>query len=142
MKGCAVLFVILTSLCIAGCNSKPSLVGDWSGNLGVSNVTLDMSFHFNQDGTVSVSQSAGGMGSTQKGTYKEDEKEKTVTITATSMESPSIPKAQLDKINELLAKQPQTATFDLEWKDSDTIAIKQRGARPPLDSHITLKRKK
>lgn len=124
----------------SGCKSKPTLVGEWTGNATIQSVAIDMTFTFGADGTLSVAQSANGQKSSQKGTYKEEEK--SFTMTLTSVDAPGGPKAMIDGVNAELAKNPKKVTFTLEWKDADTISVTQQGAQPPLNVAFTLKRKK
>jgi uncharacterized protein YcfL len=131
---------ILFSLLLAGCSSKPTLVGDWEGTLTVGAATVAMGVNFGNDGKLDIKQSVGAQGSTQKGTYVAEEKEIKATITA--LESASLPKGMIDAANSNLAKTPQKMTFTLKWKDADTINITQQGAPAPLNVPITLKRKK
>lgn len=134
------LALALLAIALASCSSKPTLIGEWIGNLTLQGVTVDMSFAFKADGTLAVTQTANGQGSTQKGTYKEEEK--SFTMTPTSVESAAIPKATLDQLNADLAKNSKPITFTLEWKDADTIAVTQQGAPAPVNVPITLRRKK
>ncbi len=108
--------------------------------MSMQGVPINAEFKFGGDGTVQIVQTAMGQSSTQKGTYTSDEKQ--FTITATSVESATMPKAVLDQVNSMLQKTPRKMTFDCTWKDNDTIAITQRDAPAPMNEPITLKRKK
>lgn len=141
MKPIGFAFLFIAALLLGfGCKSKPTLVGDWTGSMSVQGVSVDLDFNFGADGTIAVTQSAGGKGSTQKGTYKSEEM--TFTMIPTSVESVAVPKATLDQLNAAIAKNPKPVVFDFVWKDDDTISVKQQGAQPPGDLAIVLKRKK
>ncbi|MBI5705914.1 MAG: hypothetical protein HZC36_02870 [Armatimonadetes bacterium] len=133
------LAIVLALAVSVGCKGKPSLVGDWTGSITVQTMQVGMDFHFDKDGTVKLTQDVMGRKSAQMGNYKESEK--SFTFTATSMEAPDLPKAMVDKVNEGLKKDPKTVTFDIVWKDENSVEISQREATPPLDQKIALKRK-
>jgi hypothetical protein len=136
----AFFLLLAVGLAALGCKSKPSLVGDWSGTFSVQGVEVNAEFKFGGDGTVQIVQTAMGQSSTQKGTYTSDEKQ--FTVTETSVESATMPKAMLDQVNSTLQKTPRKLIFDCTWKDNDTISITQRDAPAPMNLPITLKRKK
>ena len=135
-----VVAIVAALLLASGCKSKPTLVGEWTGTMPIQGFSVDTKFVFGADGTLAVIQTMGGQGSTQKGTYKEEEK--TFTVIPTSFETPSLSKATLDQLNAALAKNAKPMTFTLVWTDADTIVVTQQGAPVPLNLAITLKRKK
>lgn len=134
------ILAAIGALALAGCSSKPTLVGDWTGSIAHMGMAVSMDFSFSSDGNLTLKQSAGPGSSTVKGPYKE--LEKTFTFTPTSMESPVLDKATLKALNDEMAKTKQTVTFNLKWKDADTVSVAQQGAQPPLDKPVELKRKK
>lgn len=141
MKAFGLLQLIIAMLFLSlGCKSKPTLVGDWTGTMSAQGVSVELDFNFGADGTISVMQSANGKGSTQRGTYKSDDK--SFTMIPTSVESAAIPKESLDQLNAAIAKNPKPVVFTLVWTNDDTITVNQQGAQPPGDVAIILKRKK
>lgn len=141
MRTLRLLLVLATAVMLASSAlAKPTLVGTWSGTLTVQGVKVDMVMTFGRNGILALKQTVKGQGSTQKGKYTEGKN--SFTMTPTSIESTSVPKASLDSMNATMAKNPTTVTFTLEWKGGDTILISQKGAQPPLNAKITMKRKK
>lgn len=137
MRKLTIGFVFAAALVVGGgCKSKPSLVGTWKGSMSISSATVEMEMNFGKDGVLAFTQSAGGQTSIQKGAYKESEK--SFTFTPTTMESPTLPKEQLDKINQAMSGKSRTSTFTLEWKDSDTIVISDPSS--VINTPFTMKR--
>lgn len=125
---------------LVSCKSKPTLIGTWTGSMPVQGVDVSMTFRFGSDGTLALTQTAAGQTSVQSGLYKE--LEKSFTFTPKAMEGAHIPKTTLDQMNAMIATNPQTVTFSVEWKDSDTVVVAQEGAASAVATPMTLKRGK
>ncbi|HRI44059.1 MAG TPA: hypothetical protein PLL78_03930 [Fimbriimonadaceae bacterium] len=125
---------------LVSCKSKPTLVGTWTGSLPVQGIEVLMTFRFGSDGTLALTQTAAGQTSVQAGSYKE--LERSFTFTPKSIEGAHIPKATVDQMNAMIAANPQTVTFALEWKDADTVVVTQQGAASVVAAPMTLKRGK
>ncbi len=141
MKGIALgLGILLAFVSGIGCKGKPTLVGRWTGTIQAPGMSVEAELAFDKSGTLAFKQTAMGQSSTQMGPYKEAEK--SVEFTPTTIESPTLTKAQADQLNAQLAAANKTVTFDLVWKDADHITITQRGAPAPLDKALEFTRVK
>lgn len=134
------VLTLLVILILAACGSKPTLEGNWNGSIDFQGLAVELEYRFSPDGELELRQSANKKVSTQKGKYAWKEGEKTFTFTPVSLQAEGDP-ALIRMVNEEMAKNPKTYTFELTWIDSSTINVKQQGAMAPLDSVITLRRK-
>jgi len=126
------------ALIIVGCQSKPSLVGDWTASQTTQNMTATTEWSFKDGGKMTMKTEAMGQKMTVEGDYTLEEKK--LTMTPTKFDIPGLPA----EVAKQLEKEKKPTSFTVEFKSADEVVIspEKGGAGPTGGQSMTLKRKK
>ena len=117
-----VLALIVVGVVMAGCNQKPSLVGNWKGSMTVQGQTVESTSTITAD-KITSKFSVMGQSLTLVQSYTATEKEITSTIEEMKMEGnvPPMAKQMFDQAK------GQKSTMTYTFKDNDTLEMSGSG---------------
>ncbi|QYK53569.1 MAG: hypothetical protein KF824_01450 [Fimbriimonadaceae bacterium] len=124
MKKVAAFVAVAAILSLSACNSKPSVVGKWTGNMAVQGATVPATVEYKTDKTFVVTVGQAGVNVEISGTYTTTDTQ--ITTTAQNFKilgdipaNPMFTKASLEAQMAKEAGKAETSTY--KFKDADTL---------------------